>query len=286
MENLYQLFSEPFAYPFMQRAIIAAIATGVICAVLSCYLVLKGWSLMGDAISHAVLPGMVIAFVLSIPLAIGAFLSGIFCAVATGYLKEHSRVKEDTVMGIVFSGMFAFGLVLFSRIDTNQHLSHILFGDMLGITDDELKQTLLIAGATLVIMVLKCKDFMLYCFDPHHARVIGLPVKLLHYGLLCLLALTIVASLQAVGVILVIAMLIAPGIIAFMLCRSFDRMLIVATLVSVFSCVLGTLISFHIDGATGPGIVIVQAMLFVIALLYSKLQPLQHHQQVLLKDKL
>ncbi|CDG48953.1 metal ABC transporter permease [Serratia symbiotica] len=286
MENLYQLFSEPFAYPFMQRAIIAAIATGVICAVLSCYLVLKGWSLMGDAISHAVLPGMVIAFVLSIPLAIGAFLSGIFCAVATGYLKEHSRVKEDTVMGIVFSGMFAFGLVLFSRIDTNQHLTHILFGDMLGITDDELKQTLLIAGATLVIMVLKRKDFMLYCFDPHHARVIGLPVKLLHYGLLCLLALTIVASLQAVGVILVIAMLIAPGIIAFMLCRSFDRMLIVATLVSVFSCVLGTLISFHIDGATGPCIVIVQAMLFVIALLYSRLRPLQHHQQVLLKDKL
>ena len=286
MENLYQLFSEPFAYPFMQRAIIAAIATGVICAVLSCYLVLKGWSLMGDAISHAVLPGMVIAFVLSIPLAIGAFLSGIFCAVATGYLKEHSRVKEDTVMGIVFSGMFAFGLVLLSRIDTNQHLTHILFGDMLGITDDELKQTLLIAGATLVIMVLKRKDFMLYCFDPHHARVIGLPVKLLHYGLLCLLALTIVASLQAVGVILVIAMLIAPGIIAFMLCRSFDRMLIVATLVSVFSCVLGTLISFHIDGATGPCIVIVQAMLFVIALLYSRLRPLQHHQQVLLKDKL
>lgn len=279
MENLHQLFSEPFAYPFMQRAIIAAIATGVICAVLSCYLVLKGWSLMGDAISHAVLPGMVIAFVLSIPLAIGAFLSGIFCAVATGYLKEHSRVKEDTVMGIVFSGMFAFGLVLFSSIDTNQHLSHILFGDMLGITNDELKQMLLIAGATLVIMVLKRKDFMLYCFDPHHVRVIGLPVKLLHYGLLCLLALIIVASLQAVGVILVIAMLIAPGSIAFMLCRSFDRMLIVATLVSVFSCALGTLISFHIDGATDPCIVIVQAMLFVLALFYSKLQPLQYHQQ-------
>ncbi|NIG62897.1 MAG: metal ABC transporter permease [Serratia symbiotica] len=287
MENLYQLFSEPFAYPFIQRAIIAAIATGVICAVLSCYLVLKGWSLMGDAISHAVLPGMVIAFVLSIPLAIGAFLSGIFCAVATGYLKEHSRVNEDTVMGIVFSGMFAFGLVLFSRIDTNQHLSHILFGDMLGITHSELKQTLLIAGATLVIMVLKRKDFMLYCFDPHHAQVIGLPVKLLHYGLLCLLALTIVTSLQAVGVILVIAMLIAPGIIAFILCRSFDRMIIVATLVSVFSCVLGTLSSFHIDCATGPCIVIVQAMLFVIALLYSKLRPLLHYQQVLLKkDKL
>ncbi len=171
MDTLYQLLSEPFAYPFMQRAIVAAIVTGVVCAVLSCYLVLKGWSLMGDAISHAVLPGIVVAFVVGIPLAIGAFLSGIFCAVATGYLKENSRVKEDTVMGIIFSGMFAFGLVLFSRIDTDQHLSHILFGNMLGITDGELKQTLLIAGITLAVVLLKRKDFMLYCFDPHHARV-------------------------------------------------------------------------------------------------------------------
>ena len=154
METLYQLFSEPFAYPFMQRAILAAIVTGVVCAVLSCYLVLKGWSLMGDAISHAVLPGIVLAFVLGIPVLIGAFFSGIFCAVATGYLKENSRVKEDTVMGIVFSGMFAFGLVLFSRIDTDQHLSHILFGNMLGITDAELKQTLLMAGITLLVVLL------------------------------------------------------------------------------------------------------------------------------------
>ncbi|WP_411569401.1 metal ABC transporter permease [Serratia sp. UGAL515B_01] len=275
MGILYQWFSEPFAYPFMQRAIIAAIVTGVVCAILSCYLVLKGWSLMGDAISHAVLPGIVLAFILGIPLAIGAFVSGIFCAVATGYLKENSRVKEDTVMGIVFSGMFAFGLVLFARIDTDQHLSHILFGNMLGITNDELKQTLWIAGITLAIVITKRKDLMLYCFDASHARVIGLPVKLLHYGLLCLLALTIVASLQAVGVILVIAMLIAPGIIAFMLCRTFERMLIVATLVSVFSSVLGTLISFHIDGATGPCIVIVQAFLFVATLLYTHFKPFQ-----------
>ncbi|ATM86081.1 iron/manganese ABC transporter permease subunit YfeD [Yersinia massiliensis] len=278
MNTLFSLISDPFAYPFMQRAIVAAIITGVVCAVLSCYLVLKGWSLMGDAISHAVLPGIVLAFWLGIPLVIGAFVSGIFCAVATGYLKENSRVKEDTVMGIVFSGMFAFGIVLFSRMDTDQHLSHILFGNMLGISLAELKQTLWIAGFTLLVVLLKRKDFMLYCFDPNHARVIGLPVKFLHYGLLCLLALTIVASLQAVGVILVIAMLIAPGIIAFMICRSFDRMLIVATLVSVVSCVLGTLISFHIDGATGPCIVIIQALFFVVALIYSHFKPVQGRQ--------
>lgn len=275
MSILFDLISTPFAYPFMQRAIFAAIITGVVCAILSCYLVLKGWSLMGDAISHAVLPGIVLAFWLGIPLAIGAFVSGVFCAIATGYLKENSRVKEDTVMGIVFSGMFAFGIVLFSRIDTDQHLSHILFGNLLGVTTYELKEILLIASLTLLIILIKRKDFMLYCFDPHHAKVIGLPVKLLHYGLLCLLAFTIVASIQAVGVILVIAMLIAPGIIAFMLSRSFDQMLIIATLVSVAACSLGTLISFHIDGATGPCIVIIQALFFAFALIYSYFKPVQ-----------
>ncbi|PHM72932.1 metal ABC transporter permease [Xenorhabdus sp. KJ12.1] len=272
MNTLIEFITEPFMHDFMQRAIVAAIVVGTVCAVLSCYLVLKGWSLMGDAISHAVLPGIVLAFVAGIPLAIGAFLSGIFCAFATGYLKEHSRVKEDTVMGVVFSGMFAFGLVLFTRIDTEQHLTHILFGSILGITQNELIQIMCIAGFTLAIVLLKRKDFMLYCFDPNQAKVVGLPVKLLHYGLLSLLALTIVASLQAVGIILVIAMLISPGIIAFILCRNFERMMIVAIIASVTSSVFGTIVSFHIDGETGACIVIIQAIFFAFAVIYDQIK--------------
>ncbi len=275
MEALLDLISNAFSYPFMQRAILTAILTGTVCAVLSCYLVLKGWSLMGDAISHAVLPGVALAFWLGIPITIGAFFSGIFCALTTGYLKENSRIKEDAVMGIVFSGMFALGIVLFSRMNTEQHLSHILFGDLLGVTTSELTQTLFITIVTLLIILTKRKEFMLYCFDPHHAKVIGLSVKLLHYSLLCLLALTIVVSIQAVGVILVIAMLIAPGIIAFMLCRSFDRMLITAVVVSIAASCIGVFVSFYINGATGPCIVIIQSLFFILALLYHLFNPVK-----------
>ncbi|WGO82570.1 metal ABC transporter permease [Arsenophonus apicola] len=275
MNNLMELLTTPFIFPFMQKALITALVTGTVCAILSCFLILKGWSLMGDAISHAVLPGIVIAFVIGIPLSIGAFMSGIFCAFATGYLKENSRIKEDTVMGIVFSGMFAFGLVLFARIDTDQHLTHILFGNILGITTTEFKQTLWISGFTIAIMLLKRKDFMLYCFDPNQAKVIGLPVTLLHYGLLSLLALTIVASLQAVGIILVIAMLISPGIIAFTLCQNFKRMLIIAVIASTTSSLIGTILSFHIDAATGPCIVLTQAIYFIFALIYNYIRKIK-----------
>ena len=272
MNELMEFFIEPFQYPFMQRAIIAAVIIGIACAILSCYMVLKGWSLMGDAISHAVLPGVVLAYVTAIPLTIGAFLSGLFCSFARGYLKEHSRIKEDTVMGIVFSGMFAVGLVIFASVDTDQHLMHILFGNILGITPDVLIQISAICLITITIMLVKQKDFMLYCFDPNQARIVGLPVALLHYGLLSILALTIVASMQAVGIILVVAMLISPGITAYLLTRSFSRMITLAILFSVISSVIGTFISFHIDGATGPSIVLTQAVFFIIALLCNQIK--------------
>jgi len=262
-------FTDPFAYEFMQRALLVAVLVAAVCAVLSCYLVLKGWSLMGDAISHAVLPGIVVAYVVGIPLVIGAFAAGLGCALATGYIKDNSRVKEDTVMGIVFSGMFGFGLVLFTKIETDQHLNHILFGNVLGVTTADLIETAIIAGGTLLIVLMKRRDLLLYCFDPNHARAIGLPVRMLHYGLLVLLSLTIVSALKAVGIILVIAMLIAPGATAYLLTDSFGRMLGIAVVVAMASAALGTLVSFHINGATGACIVLVQASAFLAAFLFA-----------------
>jgi len=259
----------PLSYPFMQRALVVSLLVAAVCAVLSCYLVLKGWSLMGDAISHAVLPGIVIAYAIGLPLAIGAFAAGLSCALFTGYLKENSRVKEDTVMAIVFSGMFGLGLVLFTKIETDQHLLHILFGNVLGVTPDDLIETAIIAGGTLLIVLLKRRDLMLYCFDPNHARAIGLPVRVLHYGLLVLLSLTIVSALKAVGIILVIAMLIAPGATAYLLTDRFDRMLVIAVATALASAALGTLVSFHIDGATGACIVLVQTAIFMLAFLFA-----------------
>jgi manganese/iron transport system permease protein len=269
MEWFTTFVVEPLSYDFMQRALLVAILVGAVSAVLSCFLVLKGWSLMGDAISHAVLPGIVVAYVIGLPIAIGAFVAGLFSAISTGYLKDNSRIKEDTAMGIVFTGMFAVGLVMFSRIETDQHLSHILFGDMLGVTWGDLIETAIIALGTLAIVLAKRRDFLLYAFDPQHARAIGLPVRWLHYGLLAMLSITIVASLKAVGIILVVAMLIAPGAIGFLLAKRFETMLAIAVGVAVGSGILGTLISYAINGATGPCIVLIQAAVFLVALLFA-----------------
>lgn len=260
---------EPFQYSFMIRAMIVGVAVGAVCAVLSCFLVLKGWSLMGDAISHAVLPGIVIAYALRIPLAIGAIASGLFCAIATGYIKNHSRVKEDTVMGVVFTGLFALGLVLFTKVKSDLHLDHILFGNILGLATGDLRDTLIVAGLTLAIILTLRRDLLLFCFDPGQARTLGLRTDLLNYLLLSLLAVTIVVSLKAVGIILVIAMLVTPGCIAYLLTDRFGTMLWIATASAVFSSLFGVYISFIINAATGSCIVLTQTLIFLITLVFA-----------------
>ncbi len=269
---------EPFRYGFMREAMLVGAAIGAVCAVLSCYLVLKGWSLMGDAVSHAVLPGIVLAYVIGLPLAVGAFLSGLLCAVATGYIKANSRVKEDTVMGVVFTGLFALGLVLFSKLRTELHLDHILFGNILGLSGDDFGATLITSGVVLAVVIALRRDLMLFCFDPGQARAIGLRTQLLYYLLLSLLAVTIVVSLKAVGIILVIAMLITPGCVGYLLTDRFDRMLAIATATAVASSVTGVYVSFFLNASTSACIVLVQAAVFLLALGFAPkhgLWPLQ-----------
>lgn len=257
----------PFQFPFMQTAFLIVALISVPTALLSCFLVLKGWALMGDAVSHAVLPGIVLAYILGAPLILGAFVAGMVCALVTGYLSEHSRVKQDTVMGVVFSGMFGLGIVLYVGVETNAHLDHILFGNMLGISPAELWTTAGIALVVTALLLIKWKDLLLHAFDPAQAQASGLPVSWLHYGLLTALSATIVATLSAVGLILAIGLLIAPGAIAFLLVREFRTMLWVSVLVCLGSSLLGVYASFFLDSAPAPTIILVQTLVFIAAFL-------------------
>ncbi len=258
-----------FEFPFMRNALLISVLVAVPTAMLSCFLVLKGWSLMGDAISHAVFPGVVISYIAGLPFAVGAFAAGMSCALLTGYLKENSRIKQDTVMGVVFSGMFGFGLVLYTKIESDVHLDHILFGDMLGIGWPDILQTGLIALVTTGILAVKWRDFLLHAFDPAQAKAVGLRVNWLHYGLLALLSLTIVGALKAVGLILAIAMLIAPGAIAFLITRTMGRMLTVAVIVATVASFCGVYLSFFIDSAPAPTIVLLMSVIFIFAFVWS-----------------
>ncbi|MEM6940964.1 MAG: metal ABC transporter permease [Pseudomonadota bacterium] len=257
----------PFRFGFMQNAFLLCLIVSVPTALLSCFLVLKGWALMGDAVSHAILPGIVLASALGLPLLIGAFAAGMICAVATGYLAENSRVKQDTVMGVVFSGMFGLGLVMYVSMESGAHLDHILFGNMLGVDGATLFTALLISAVVAAGLLLKWRDLLLHSFDPAQAQAIGLPVWWLHYGLLTALSLTIVATLSAAGLILAIGLLVAPGAIAFLLVQRFHTMLWVAVLVCASAMLLGTYASFFLDSAPAPTIVLLLTVGFAAAFL-------------------
>lgn len=262
----------PLQFPFMQNAFLIVTLIAPAAAMLSCFLVLKGWALMGDATSHAVLPGVVLAYLAGLPLIVGAFLAGLICALTTGFIKDHSRIKQDTVMGVVFSGMFGLGIVIYTQIETALHLDHILFGNMLGVDAVDLWTAGLIAGAVTLVLTLKWRDILAHSFDPVQARMIGLPVGLLHYGLLAILSATIVAMLSSVGIILAVAYLITPGAIAFLLTRRFVAMLRVSIAVALASGLLGVFASFWLDSAPAPTIVLILTGLFVLALLWRNLR--------------
>jgi len=269
MSELLTFLYEPFTLDFMRQALVISLLVSVSAGALSCLLVLKGWSLMGDAIAHAVLPGIVIAYLLGIPMLIGAFLSGMACALSTGYLTENSRLKEDTVMGVVFSGLFALGIALFTKIHTDLHLDHVLFGDVLGVSWADILLTSCLTLPAFFLLMIKRRDFMVFAFDSQHARVVGLNTKWLHYGLLSVLSLVIVASIDAVGIILVIAVLIAPGAISFQLSKRFENMLWWSIAICIVACFLGITISYHLDSAPAPTIVVVLSLMFIVSFLFA-----------------
>lgn len=258
----------PFQFGFMQNAFLIGIMVAVPTALLSCFLVMKGWALMGDAVSHAILPGIVLAYIFGFPLLIGAFLAGMLCALMTGFLTTNSRVKQDTVMGVVFSGMFGVGIVLYVSIKTDLHLDHILFGHLLGVNGNDLFLTAAIAVPVSLILMLKWKDLMLHSFDAMQAKASGLSVGILHYGLLTMISLGVVATLAATGLILAIGLLIAPGAIAFLLTRRFAHMLWLAVGISVSAMIMGIYLSFFINSAPAPTVILILTFWFMLAFVY------------------
>ena len=259
----------PLQYDFMLKAIIVSLLVGIVCALLSCFLILKRWSLMGDAVSHSVLPGVVLAYAAGIPFSIGAFVFGLGGVLGIGYIKQKVRLKDDAVIGIVYTTLFALGLVLVSKIPSNIDLMHILFGYVLGISDADAWQVGAIAAAVIAILIILRRSLLLYIFDPSHARAIRIPVNFFHYLLLVLLALTVVASVQTVGIILVIAMLITPGAIAHLLTDKFDYMLVISASVSAIACIVGAYASYYFDVSTGGAMVLVLGALFMLTFLFA-----------------
>jgi manganese/iron transport system permease protein len=264
---------DTLALPFMQRALLMAVVVGVLCAVISCHLVLRGQALMGDGIAHSVLPGVALAAPAGLPLVLGAFVSGLACALASGYVSDNSRIRRETALGVVFSGLFGLGVVLLTLFPTGEDVMHILFGNLLGVSRADILSTLAIAAPCLAFLLAKGPDLFLAAFDRGQARAIGIPVGLLDLAFLATVALAVVAALEAVGVVLVVAMLIGPGVTAQLLARRTTAMLAIAVASAVLAGVLGALASVALDAATGPAIVLAQALLFVAALAAARLRP-------------
>lgn len=274
MEYLTELILAPLQYPFMVKAILVASVVGATCALLSCFMILKGWALLGDAISHAVLPGVIIAYILSWPFSLGAFLFALLSVFIIGYVKTNTKIKEDAAMGIVFTTLFAFGLVLISKTPSSIDLMHILFGYVLGISNNAALYTTLTLMMVAGLILTFRKTLIVFTFDPTHAAAVGIPVRFVHYALLVLLAITITASLQTVGIILVIAMLITPGATAFLLTKRFTPMLTWAVTVSVISAVVGAYLSYYLDVSTGGAIVFLQGIIFLGVFFWQQLKQL------------
>lgn len=271
---MIQTLIEPLQYGFMQRSLVIAILVGIVCAIVGSYLMVQRLALLGDAISHSVLPGLAIAFILGANIFIGAFIAGVLSTVIIAWIKARSTIKEDAAMGIVFSAFFALGITLITIVqkDNKIDLNHFLFGNILGVTPQDAIDTAFIVALVLLVVVFFYKELLFYTFDPLGAQATGLPVNLLNFGLMVLIALTIVASLKAVGVVLVLSLLITPASTAYLLVTRLHQVMILGAIIGVISSISGMYLSYFYNLPSGPAIVLVASGLFVLSLLFSPTQ--------------
>jgi manganese/iron transport system permease protein len=255
----------PFSYQYMAKAMWVSALVGGVCAFLSAYLMLKGWSLMGDALAHSIVPGVAGAYILGLPFALGAFFAGILATIGMGFVKQHTRLREDAVIGLVFTSLFALGLLMASLRPTSVSIQTIVLGNILAISDEDVIQVAIISAISLGILALKWKDLMVTFFDESHARSIGLNPAFLKGLFFTLLAACTVAALQTVGACLVIAMVVTPGATAYLLTDRFGWLIIISVAIGAATSFVGAYISYFLDGATGGVIVTLQALLFLAA---------------------
>lgn len=276
MQPFFEALWLPLTYGFMQRSLIVAVIVGIICAIVGSYLMVQRLALLGDAISHSVLPGLAIAFWLGVNLFIGAFIAGVLSTVLINLIRTRSQIKEDAAMGIVLSAFFALGITLITLIQKNNKidLNHFLFGNILGVTSADVRDTLIIAILVIISVVLLYKELLFYTFDKLGAQAVGLPVKFLDFSLMVLIGMTIVASLKAVGVIMVLALLITPPATAYLLVTRLHHMMFLGVGLGIFSSISGMYLSYFYNLPSGPAIVLVATGLFFLAFLFSPSQGL------------
>jgi manganese/iron transport system permease protein len=259
----------PFSYQYMVKAMWVSALVGGVCAFLSAYLMLKGWSLMGDALAHSIVPGVAGAYIIGFPFAVGAFFAGILAALAMAFVKHYSRLREDAVIGLVFTSLFALGLLMASIWPTSVSIQTIVLGNILAISDEDVVQVAIIAGVSLTILAFVWKDLMVTFFDEHHARAVGLNPTLLKGLFFTLLSACTVAALQTVGACLVIAMVVTPGATAYLLTDRFGRLIIISVALGIGTSFVGAYVSYFLDGATGGVIVTLQTLLFLGAFMFA-----------------
>lgn len=259
-------------YNFLQTALITSILVGIMSGIIGSFIILRGMSLMGDAISHAVLPGVAVAYILGINLLVGASIFGILASLLIGLVTMKSKLKNDTAIGIVFSAFFALGFILISLAESATNLHHILFGNVLAVSDSDLVTTAIVLAVVLIFVVTFYKELLITSFDNTFAKAYGLKTQVMHYSLMLVLTLVTVTALQTVGIILIVAMLITPAATAYLLTNRLSHMMIVAAIFSVISSVIGLYLSFTFNWASGPAIVLTAAIFFSVAFLFSPKQ--------------